>query len=110
MGKVIDDYPGRVHYVEIDVEQDPEIAEGAGVNGTPTVQVGAAEAAQRRGAGCQGPGCRCPLASQAGARGSDAASPARRALPQIFKDKARLHNLPGVKMKREYKALIEQYI
>jgi hypothetical protein len=31
-------------------------------------------------------------------------------LPQIFKDKARVHNLPGVKMKREYKALIEQYI
>jgi thioredoxin reductase (NADPH) len=36
---VIEGYPGKVHYVEIDIEQDPEIAEAAGVNGTPTVQV-----------------------------------------------------------------------
>ncbi|MGA1285374.1 MAG: thioredoxin-disulfide reductase [Prochlorothrix sp.] len=36
--KVIDEYEGRLHYVEIDIEQDPEIAESAGVTGTPTVQ------------------------------------------------------------------------
>eukprot|EP00879_Flechtneria_rotunda_P014849 GHRR01015514.1.p1 GENE.GHRR01015514.1~~GHRR01015514.1.p1 ORF type:complete len:407 (+),score=127.28 GHRR01015514.1:299-1519(+) len=35
---VVDQYAGVVHYVEIDIEQDPEIAEAGGVNGTPTVQ------------------------------------------------------------------------
>lgn len=28
----------QVHLVEIDIEQDPEIAEAAGVSGTPTIQ------------------------------------------------------------------------
>jgi thioredoxin reductase (NADPH) len=36
---VISEFAGRVHYVEIDIEADPEIAEAGGVNGTPTVQV-----------------------------------------------------------------------
>ncbi|KAI3428728.1 hypothetical protein D9Q98_007552 [Chlorella vulgaris] len=63
MSKVVADYPGKVHYVEIDIEEDPDIGQSAGVQGTPTVQ--------------------------------------------IFKDKERVQNLPGVKMKREYKALIE---
>jgi thioredoxin reductase (NADPH) len=36
---VVESYAGKIHYVEIDIEQDPEIAEAAGVNGTPTVQV-----------------------------------------------------------------------
>lgn len=31
-------YTGKVHYVEIDIEADAEIAEAAGVSGTPTVQ------------------------------------------------------------------------
>ena len=53
----------QVHLVEIDTEEDPEIAEAAGINGTPTVQ--------------------------------------------LFKNKERLHHLPGVKQKREYKSLIE---
>lgn len=38
LGKVVDEFDGQVHYVEIDIEQDPEIAESAGVTGTPTVQ------------------------------------------------------------------------
>ena len=53
----------QVHLVEIDTEEDPEIAEAAGINGTPTVQ--------------------------------------------LFKNRERLHHLPGVKQKREYKSLIE---
>eukprot|EP00884_Botryococcus_braunii_P002407 jgi/Botrbrau1/12167/Bobra.0186s0075.1 len=61
--KVVDEFPKQLHFVEIDIEQDPEIAEAGGVNGTPTVQ--------------------------------------------IFKSKERLHNLPGVKMKREYRELIQ---
>ncbi|KAK9822163.1 hypothetical protein WJX81_003005 [Elliptochloris bilobata] len=61
--KVVDEYSGKVHLVEIDVEEDPEIAEAGGVNGTPTVQ--------------------------------------------MFKHKERLHHMPGVKMKREYRQLIE---
>lgn len=63
LNKVLDDYAGKIHFVEIDIEQDPEIAQAGGVNGTPTVQV--------------------------------------------FKNKDRLVNWPGVKMKREYKELID---
>lgn len=36
---MVDSYSGKIYYVEIDIEADPEIAEAAGVNGTPTVQV-----------------------------------------------------------------------
>lgn len=38
LSKVIEEFDGQVHYVEIDIEQDPEIAESAGVTGTPTIQ------------------------------------------------------------------------
>lgn len=38
LSKVIDEFGDRVHYVEIDITEDPEIAESAGVMGTPTVQ------------------------------------------------------------------------
>ena len=38
LSKVIDEFDGKVHYVEIDIEADPEIADNAGVTGTPTVQ------------------------------------------------------------------------
>ncbi|MCL6436347.1 MAG: thioredoxin-disulfide reductase [Leptolyngbyaceae cyanobacterium HOT.MB2.61] len=38
LNKVVDEFDGKIHYVEIDIEQDPEIAEAAGVIGTPTVQ------------------------------------------------------------------------
>jgi thioredoxin reductase (NADPH) len=61
---VVDGYPGKIHFVEIDIAQDPEIAEAAGVNGTPTVQV--------------------------------------------FKDKSRVANLVGVKMKKDYREQIEK--
>lgn len=63
---VADEYAGKVHYVEIDIDQSPEIAEGAGVNGTPTVQ--------------------------------------------IFKDKAMVKSMPGVKMKRDYRAVLDQFL
>ncbi len=36
--KVVDGYDGKIHYVEIDIEQDPDIAENAGIVGTPTIQ------------------------------------------------------------------------
>ncbi len=38
LNKVIDEFDGKIHYIEIDIEQDPDIAEAAGVIGTPTVQ------------------------------------------------------------------------
>lgn len=38
LGKVIDQFAGRIHYVEIDITEDPDIAASAGVTGTPTVQ------------------------------------------------------------------------
>lgn len=63
LNKVVDEYSGKIHLVEIDIAEDPEIAQAAGVNGTPTVQ--------------------------------------------IFKNKDRVANLPGVKMKNEYRKLIE---
>ncbi|XP_052163675.1 thioredoxin reductase NTRC [Oryza glaberrima] len=38
LSKVIDEYNEHVHFVEIDIEEDPEIAEAAGIMGTPCVQ------------------------------------------------------------------------
>ncbi|KAM0892718.1 hypothetical protein ACQ4PT_025570 [Festuca glaucescens] len=38
LNKVIDEYDEAVHFVEIDIEEDPEIAEAAGIMGTPCVQ------------------------------------------------------------------------
>jgi len=38
LNKVVDEFDGQIHYVEIDIEADPEIAEAAGITGTPTVQ------------------------------------------------------------------------
>jgi thioredoxin reductase (NADPH) len=38
LSKVVDEFEGYLHYVEIDVTEDPDIAESAGVTGTPTVQ------------------------------------------------------------------------
>ncbi|CAD6216833.1 unnamed protein product [Miscanthus lutarioriparius] len=38
LNKVIDEYDEFVHLVEIDIEEDPEIAEAAGIMGTPCVQ------------------------------------------------------------------------
>lgn len=55
-----------MHFVEIDIEADPEIAEAAGVNGTPTVQ--------------------------------------------LFKDKARLEVMTGVKMKKDYRAAFDKHV
>ena len=39
LSKVIDQFEGQVHYIEIDITEDPEIAEMGGVTGTPTVQI-----------------------------------------------------------------------
>ncbi len=36
---MVDEYADKVHLVEIDIVQDPEIAEAAGVSGTPTIQI-----------------------------------------------------------------------
>lgn len=36
--QVIDEFDLGVHLVEIDIEEDPEIAEAAGIMGTPCVQ------------------------------------------------------------------------
>lgn len=38
MLQVIDEYASEMHFVEIDIEEDPEIAEAGGVMGTPLVQ------------------------------------------------------------------------
>ena len=64
--KVIDGYGDKIHYVEIQIDVDPEIAEAAGVTGTPTVQ--------------------------------------------FFKDKAKIGEVAGVKMKRDYRVVIDEFI
>jgi thioredoxin reductase (NADPH) len=38
LNKVVDEFDNQIHYIEIDIEADPEIAEAGGVIGTPTVQ------------------------------------------------------------------------
>ncbi|MGF1676239.1 MAG: thioredoxin-disulfide reductase [Rivularia sp. (in: cyanobacteria)] len=39
LNKVVDEFDGKIHFVEIDIDKDREIAEQAGVTGTPTVQI-----------------------------------------------------------------------
>ena len=39
LAKLVDEYGEGVHYVEIDIEEDPEIAQAAGITGTPCVHV-----------------------------------------------------------------------
>ncbi|CAN0068279.1 unnamed protein product [Heterosigma akashiwo] len=39
LAKLVAEFEGRIHYVEIDIEESPEIAESAGVSSTPTVQL-----------------------------------------------------------------------
>ncbi|KAM1441194.1 hypothetical protein EV2_009343 [Malus domestica] len=38
LGTVIDEFDHNVHFVEIEIEEDPEVAEAAGIMGTPCVQ------------------------------------------------------------------------
>lgn len=38
LNKVVDEFEGKIHFVEIDITEDPDIAENAQVMGTPTVQ------------------------------------------------------------------------
>lgn len=38
LNKVVDEFDGKIHFVEIDIQKDREIAEQAHVSGTPTVQ------------------------------------------------------------------------
>ena len=63
LDKVVTEFEDQVHYVEIDIAADPEIAEAAGVTGTP--------------------------------------------MTQIFYEKERIETLSGVKMKSEYRRVIE---
>ncbi|XP_057819209.1 thioredoxin reductase NTRC isoform X2 [Cryptomeria japonica] len=63
INKVIDEFDKDVHFVEIDIEEDPEIAEAAGIMGTPYVQ--------------------------------------------FFKNKEKIKDISGVKMKREYQEFIK---
>ena len=37
LSKVVDEFSERLHWVEIDITEDPEIAEAAGIMGTPVV-------------------------------------------------------------------------
>jgi thioredoxin reductase (NADPH) len=39
LDKVAEEYDGKIHFVEIDIEADPEIAQMAQITGTPTVQL-----------------------------------------------------------------------
>ena len=38
LSKVVDEFEGKIHYIEIDITEDVDIAENAGITGTPTVQ------------------------------------------------------------------------
>jgi len=39
LNKVVDEFEGKIHFVEIDIDKDRDIAENAHVTGTPTVQL-----------------------------------------------------------------------
>ena len=66
LSKVIDEFDGQVYYVEIDIEADPNIAESAGVIGTPTIQ--------------------------------------------LFKDKALVAQIQGIKQKSQYRQTIQGHL
>ncbi|MBW4543239.1 MAG: thioredoxin-disulfide reductase [Symplocastrum torsivum CPER-KK1] len=38
LNKVVDEFDGKIHFIEIDIDKDRDIAENAQVTGTPTVQ------------------------------------------------------------------------
>lgn len=38
LNKVVDEFEGKIHFIEVDIDKDKEIAENAGVTGTPTIQ------------------------------------------------------------------------
>jgi thioredoxin reductase (NADPH) len=38
LNKVVDEFEGKIHFIEVDIEKEKEIAENAGVTGTPTIQ------------------------------------------------------------------------
>ncbi|RAM48515.1 MAG: thioredoxin-disulfide reductase [Hapalosiphonaceae cyanobacterium JJU2] len=38
LNKVVDEFDGKIHFVEVDIDKDREIAENAGISGTPTIQ------------------------------------------------------------------------
>ena len=93
--------------MEIDIEADQEIAQAAGVSGTPTVQM---FKVGRGGAGERGEERRAAACEAAPRLGDLAAHPARAPPLPLPQSKARVANLPGVKMKRDYKAVIEQHL
>lgn len=66
LSKVVEEYTGKIHFVEIDIVAEPEIAKMGQVSGTPTVQ--------------------------------------------FFRNQELLREVKGVKQKREYRRLIEQYL
>ncbi len=39
LSRVLKEYEGRVHYVEVDIEEHPELTLQSSVAGTPTVQI-----------------------------------------------------------------------
>jgi thioredoxin reductase (NADPH) len=38
LDKVVEEYEGKIHFIEIDIEADPEIAQMGQITGTPTIQ------------------------------------------------------------------------
>jgi thioredoxin reductase (NADPH) len=66
LDKVVDEFEDQIYFIEIDIEEDPEIAESAGVIGTPTLQ--------------------------------------------LFKDKAKVEELRGVKQKSQYRQVISDHL
>ncbi|MBW4642603.1 MAG: thioredoxin-disulfide reductase [Goleter apudmare HA4340-LM2] len=39
LNKVVDEFDDKIHFIEIDIDKDRDIAENAGVTGTPTIQL-----------------------------------------------------------------------
>ncbi len=38
LNKVVDEFEGKIHFIEIDIEADPEVAQMGQITGTPTIQ------------------------------------------------------------------------
>lgn len=46
--RVVDEMTDDIHYVEVDITESPDVAQNAGITGTPTVQVKIRERLKKR--------------------------------------------------------------
>jgi thiol-disulfide isomerase/thioredoxin len=107
--KVIDEYPGQVHYVEIDIEEDQEIATVCAPPSppaTPPARAHRRSEGGREGGAWNDTQASCPAECASCLQAANVMGTPR---VDFFFKKERVEQMNGVKMKTEYRNLIEKY-